>query len=65
MVAESGCELVIVGRTNRTALRRGAALDGGIVIEVSNRDAAREWVRLNLSAGDGVLWENDLPDHYA
>ena len=65
LVAESGCELVIVGRTNRTALRRGAALVGGIVIEVSNRDAAREWVRLNLSAGDGVLWENDLPDHYA
>ena len=65
LVTDSGCELVIVGRTNRTALRRGASLVGGIVIEVSSRDAAREWVRLNLSAGDGVLWENDLPDHYA
>ena len=65
LVADSGCELVIVGRTNRAALRRGASLVGGIVVEVSNRDAAREWVRLNLSAGDGVLWENDLPDHYA
>ena len=65
LVAESGCELVIVGRTNRTALRRGASAVGGIVVEVSSRDAAREWVRLNLGAGDGVLWENDLPDHYA
>lgn len=65
LVAESGCELVIVGRTNRRALRRGASAGGGIVVEVSDRDAAREWVRLNLSAGDGVLWENDLPDHYA
>ncbi len=64
LVIESGCELVIVGRTNRAALRRGASTVGGIVIEVSSRDAAREWVRLNLSAGDGVLWENDLPDHY-
>ena len=64
-VAGSGCELVIVGRTNRRALRRGAAAAGGIVFEVSNRDAARKWVRGNLGAGDGVLWENDLPDHYA
>lgn len=64
LVVESGGELAIVGRTNRTALRRGASAVGGIVIEVSSRDAAREWVRLNLSAGDGVLWENDLPDHY-
>lgn len=64
LVIESGGELVIVGRTNRAALRRGASEVGGIVIEVSSRDAAREWVRLNLSAGDGVLWENDLPDHY-
>ena len=65
LVAESGCELVIVGRTNRTSLHRGASAVGGIVIEVSNRDAAREWVHLNLGTGDGVLWENDLPDHYA
>ena len=64
LVVESGGELVIVGRTNRRALRRGASAVGGIVIEVSSRDAAREWVRLNLSAGDGVIWENDLPDHY-
>ncbi|MCY3849593.1 MAG: Mur ligase family protein [Acidimicrobiaceae bacterium] len=64
LVVESGCGLVIVGRTNRRALRRGASAVDGIVVEVSNRDAARKWVRLNLSAGDGVLWENDLPDHY-
>ncbi len=65
LAVESGCELVVVGRTNRSALRRGASVVGGIVVEVSSRDAAREWVRLNLGAGDGVLWENDLPDHYA
>lgn len=64
LVAESGCVLVIVGRTNRRALRHGASLVGGMVVEVRNRDEAREWVRHNLSAGDGVLWENDLPDHY-
>ncbi len=59
-VAESGCELVIVGWTNRAALRRGHS--GAIV--VPNRDRARQWVRVHLRPGDGVLWENDLPDHY-
>lgn len=64
LVAESECELVIVGRTNRRALRHGASQVGGIVAEVKNRDEARDWVRHNLRASDAVLWENDLPDHY-
>ncbi|MCY4457968.1 MAG: Mur ligase family protein [Acidimicrobiaceae bacterium] len=65
LVTESGCTLVLVGHTNRRALRRGVSQGQGTVIEVPNREAAREWVRHHLQAGDAVLWENDLPDHYA
>jgi len=55
--------LVIVGWTNRRALRAGAG-DDAHVVEVRDRAAAREWVRATLADGDAVLWENDLPDHY-
>ncbi len=34
------------------------------VICVERRDDAVEWVRRELGAGDAVLYENDLPDHY-
>jgi UDP-N-acetylmuramoyl-tripeptide--D-alanyl-D-alanine ligase len=56
-------DLVVVGMTNRRALRRGAspALNE---LDVSTREEAVGWVRSNLSAGDAVLYENDLPDHY-
>jgi UDP-N-acetylmuramoyl-tripeptide--D-alanyl-D-alanine ligase len=56
-------DLVVVGRTNRGALRQGAspALNE---LDVSTREEAVGWVRSNLSAGDAVLYENDLPDHY-
>lgn len=58
-------DLVIVGRTNLEALRRGAIDVGlGSVIVVENREAAVEWVKTNLTAGDAVLYENDLPDHH-
>ena len=60
-VVASGATLVAVGWTNRAALARGA---GGDLVTVPSRAEAREWVRANLTAGDGVLWENDLPDHY-
>lgn len=60
-VVESGATLLAVGWTNREALRRGS---GGDFVAVASRDAARDWVRANLGPGDGVLWENDLPDHY-
>jgi UDP-N-acetylmuramoyl-tripeptide--D-alanyl-D-alanine ligase len=63
-VAQSGAVLVAVGRTNRKALVRGATSAGGEVITVARRPEAREWVRANLGQGDGVLWENDLPDTY-
>ncbi|MDZ7677670.1 MAG: UDP-N-acetylmuramoyl-tripeptide--D-alanyl-D-alanine ligase [Acidimicrobiales bacterium] len=60
-VVESGATLVVVGWTNRRALLRGG---GAGTVLVADRDEARLWVREHLGAGDGVLWENDLPDHY-
>ncbi len=69
--------LVVVGRTNRRALLRGAgrsaasrngsapsAGPAGTVICVERREQAVEWVRRELGPGDTVLYENDLPDHY-
>ena len=61
-VAKADAVLVVVGWTNRRALMAGAA--GGEVVTVGSRSAARNWIRSNLGAGDGVLWENDLPNHY-
>jgi UDP-N-acetylmuramoyl-tripeptide--D-alanyl-D-alanine ligase len=62
-------DLVIVGRTNRRALLRGArdATPGSgpvRTVVVSTRPQATEWVREHLERGDVVLYENDLPDHY-
>jgi UDP-N-acetylmuramoyl-tripeptide--D-alanyl-D-alanine ligase len=60
-VVESGARLIVVGWTNRRALEAGAS---GRATTVHDRKAALEWVRRHLKDGDGVLWENDLPDHY-
>ncbi len=60
-VVDSGATLVAVGRINRRALLAGAK---GDAVTVQSRSEAREWVRDMLASGDGVLWENDLPDHY-
>jgi UDP-N-acetylmuramoyl-tripeptide--D-alanyl-D-alanine ligase len=62
-------DLVIVGRTNRRALLRGArrsppGIGAPRVVVVSTRPKATEWVREHLESGDIVLYENDLPDHY-
>lgn len=63
-------DIVIVGRTNRSALEAGARESGGpdgggaSVHFFDTRDEAVAWVRANLGAGDAVLYENDLPDHY-
>jgi UDP-N-acetylmuramoyl-tripeptide--D-alanyl-D-alanine ligase len=57
-------DLVIVGRTNRVALRQGAVGGERSVIVVDSREDAVNWVRANLGDGDVVLYENDLPDHY-
>ncbi len=70
-IAEVASILIIVGRTNREALRKGAkegAAGSGAtlkqIVEVRTRDAAVAWVRENLSDRDVVLYENDLPDHF-
>ncbi len=58
-------DLVVVGRTNRRALLLGAREAGlASVIVVADRSSAVGWVKENLSDGDAVLYENDLPDHF-
>lgn len=59
-VAKAGDDLVVVGWTNRRALAAGHPSP----VTVGDRAAALAWVRANTVAGDGILWENDLPDHY-
>ncbi|MCY4666063.1 MAG: Mur ligase family protein [Acidimicrobiaceae bacterium] len=63
-VVTSGATLLVVGWTNRRALLEGAGLAGGDAVTVRDRSEARDWIRNALVRGDGVLWENDLPDHY-
>ncbi|MGH9182506.1 MAG: Mur ligase family protein [Acidimicrobiales bacterium] len=57
-------DLVVVGRTNRRAIVQGALGGAAVVRLVPTREAAVAWVRQNLVAGDAVLYENDLPDHF-
>jgi UDP-N-acetylmuramoyl-tripeptide--D-alanyl-D-alanine ligase len=60
--AQVATDLIIVGRTNRRALR-----DGSPPLPphaVRTREDAVAWVRTTLGPGDAVLYENDLPDHY-
>jgi UDP-N-acetylmuramoyl-tripeptide--D-alanyl-D-alanine ligase len=76
-LAEVADDLVVVGRTNRSALLAGARSvgEGGRAgdrrdrpglrwVVVDHRDQAVAWVRDQLGPGDAVLYENDLPDHY-
>jgi UDP-N-acetylmuramoyl-tripeptide--D-alanyl-D-alanine ligase len=63
--AMAATDLVVVGRTNRRALVAGSSVPEGATVHlVADRDEAVAWVRANLSPGDAVLYENDLPDHY-
>jgi UDP-N-acetylmuramoyl-tripeptide--D-alanyl-D-alanine ligase len=59
--------VLVVARTNRAALTEGAARVTGAaeVTTVDRLDQALAWVRANLGPGDAVLYENDLPDHFA
>jgi UDP-N-acetylmuramoyl-tripeptide--D-alanyl-D-alanine ligase len=59
--ADEGMKLVIVGRTNRAALSAGEASRTQVF---GSRDEAARHVMAEASAGDVVLYENDLPDHY-
>jgi UDP-N-acetylmuramoyl-tripeptide--D-alanyl-D-alanine ligase len=55
-------DLVVVGRTNRRALVKGAQSLAPVVVRT--REEAVRWVRTHLGIDDAVLYENDLPDHY-
>jgi UDP-N-acetylmuramoyl-tripeptide--D-alanyl-D-alanine ligase len=57
-------DFIVVGRTNRRALLAGGRVGAARVSAVPHRPAAVAWVAANLGEGDGVLYENDLPDHY-
>lgn len=59
-----GGYLVIVGWTNRKALMEGASSSGAEVSMARSREAAAKLVGGMAKAGDVVLFENDLPDHY-
>jgi UDP-N-acetylmuramoyl-tripeptide--D-alanyl-D-alanine ligase len=64
-VREAGAAtLVVVGRTNAKALQRGAAGGSTEVIAVPTRQDAVTLMEQRSAAGDVVLFENDLPDHY-
>ena len=56
--------LIIVGTTNRAALRKGASGGSTDVVCVRNRPEAVALVEKRSAVGDVVLFENDLPDHY-
>lgn len=54
-------ELVAIGRTNIVALAAGYSRRPH---RFDTREEAVKWIRNTLVAGDGVLFLNDLPDHY-
>jgi UDP-N-acetylmuramoyl-tripeptide--D-alanyl-D-alanine ligase len=56
--------VVIVGATNRAALRSGTGQTNCETLEVRHREDAVTLVRARAERGDAVLYENDLPDHY-
>jgi UDP-N-acetylmuramoyl-tripeptide--D-alanyl-D-alanine ligase len=62
----AGClsDVVVVGRTNRRSLVAGARGGRAALRVVAHRPEAVAWAAANLGEGDGVLYENDLPDHY-
>ncbi|MCU1600932.1 MAG: hypothetical protein JWO22_1641 [Frankiales bacterium] len=56
--------LVVVGTTNRSALKKGASGGSTDVVCVRTRPEAVALVEQRSAVGDVVLFENDLPDHY-
>jgi UDP-N-acetylmuramoyl-tripeptide--D-alanyl-D-alanine ligase len=56
--------LVVVGRTNGSALRKGGTGGQTDLVSVPTRAAGVVVVEARSTAGDVVLFENDLPDHY-
>lgn len=60
--AEARLRLCVVGRTNRKALLSG---DRTRTFWFRSREEAAGYVMGQVGSGDVVLYENDLPDHYA
>ena len=56
--------VVVVARTNRAALMRGANGASARVVVVDSLTDAQAQLASLLGPGDAVLFENDLPDHY-
>ena len=65
LASQVASHVLIVGHTNRKALLEGTKEGPASVILMPSRPEAVAWVKANLGAGDAVLYENDLPDHYA
>lgn len=67
--AMDGCcdEAVLVGERRSRAIREGLASAGfpqNHIHVVSSLEEAVRWMKDNVSPGDTVLFENDLPDNY-
>ena len=65
VAAGGGTDLVVVGHTNRRALTEGAGRGRVRVVLVDTREQAVAWVQGHCGPPDAVLYENDLPDHFA
>ncbi len=64
-IREAGAAtLVVVGLTNAAALTAGASGGATEVTRVATREAGVGLLEQTSRAGDVVLFENDLPDHY-
>jgi UDP-N-acetylmuramoyl-tripeptide--D-alanyl-D-alanine ligase len=61
--ARPNMTLAVVARTNRKALEAGARGPGELR-RYPDRKAATAAIMSEARAGDVVLYENDLPDHY-
>jgi UDP-N-acetylmuramoyl-tripeptide--D-alanyl-D-alanine ligase len=64
VVAAGAASLIVVGRTNAAALRKGAEGGATTVLGMPTRPEAVALVERRSAPGDVVLFENDLPDHY-
>ena len=66
--AAAATDLVVVGHTNAPALiagwRQVAPTSRARLVRLAERRHAEAWVARQLGAGDVVLYENDLPDHF-
>lgn len=62
--SEAGALVVVVGRTNRSALVAGITAGGGEYELVERRDQAVAVATRVAGPGGVILYENDLPDHY-